>query len=275
MQALLEVEWVTRAVKTGTVSEVGQHGSVSELVVENRGDHPVLLLEGEELRGAKQNRIVNTTVLAPARSRLIIPVSCVEQGRWRHVSPLFASSKAVSPVRLRHALKSSVTRALMEKRGPRSDQGKVWDEVRRQQETLGVSSGTSALADTYAKYEEQRTEAQNVLQYVPGATGLAIAVGAQLVSLDVFDKPATCEKVWGRLVSGLVLDVVPAVAQADISPDLAQVRQLVEEIRNAVWTPTETVGDGQELRAELDGKVGSVLSVGGSLVHGSVVGALV
>ena len=64
-----------------TVNEVAQRGSVPELIVGNRGSQRLLLLEGEELRGAKQNRILNTTVLVPALSQLTIPVSCVEQGR--------------------------------------------------------------------------------------------------------------------------------------------------------------------------------------------------
>ena len=53
-----------------------------ELVVENPLDERVLLYDGEELVGAKQNRILNVSVLVEAKSTLTIPVSCVEQGRW-------------------------------------------------------------------------------------------------------------------------------------------------------------------------------------------------
>jgi len=55
-------------------------GSVPDLLVDNRGDVRVLFLEGEELIGAKQNRILNTSVLVPAHSKIKIPVSCVEPG---------------------------------------------------------------------------------------------------------------------------------------------------------------------------------------------------
>ena len=63
------------------VAEVDESGEVSKLKVINRSDLPVLILDGEELVGAKQNRIVNTTFLIAAGSVTIIPVSCVEQGR--------------------------------------------------------------------------------------------------------------------------------------------------------------------------------------------------
>src|SRR6476469_7377273 len=72
-----------------TVEEVGESGSVPDLLVENRGDSRVLFIEGEELRGAKQNRVLNTSVLVAARSKTKIPVSCVEQARWRYRSRQF------------------------------------------------------------------------------------------------------------------------------------------------------------------------------------------
>src|SRR4051794_39345388 len=67
-----------------SVSEVSESGSVPELLVENTGDSRVLFLEGEELREAKQNRVLNTSVLVAAHSKVTMPVSCVEHGRWRY-----------------------------------------------------------------------------------------------------------------------------------------------------------------------------------------------
>jgi hypothetical protein len=258
------------AAGTVTVSEVSQQGSVPDLTVENKGERRALFLEGEQLVGAKQNRILNTSVLVPALATLKIPVSCVEAGRWHRSSAFFSSSPHSSPSRLRHKLKSSVTRSLKEKQGHRSDQGQVWEEVRKQQDTLGVSSGTSSLDDSYAKYQEHLAKIQNSLQYAPGAFGLAVALGSRVVTVDLFDKPATCEKVWGRLLSGLVLDALMESQATDL-PEPDQVAQLLTEVRSASWTKTETVGEGQEFRAEFDGNQGSALLLDKALVHGSVV----
>src|SRR6202171_1583288 len=112
-----------------TVQEVSEGGSVPDLLVENSGDVRVLFLEGEELVGAKQNRILNTSVLLPARGKIKIPVSCVERGRWAYQSRHFGSSGRHSSSKLRHALKSSVSESLSGGTGHRSDQGKVWEEV--------------------------------------------------------------------------------------------------------------------------------------------------
>jgi hypothetical protein len=57
------------------VTEVSESGSVPELTVENPLDARVLLYDGEELVGAKQDRILNVTVLVEAGAKLPIPVA--------------------------------------------------------------------------------------------------------------------------------------------------------------------------------------------------------
>ena len=57
------------------VTEVSESGSVPQLLFRSLGDQAVFLLDGEELVGAKQNRVVNITVLVAARSTFTLPVS--------------------------------------------------------------------------------------------------------------------------------------------------------------------------------------------------------
>src|ERR671937_2837604 len=71
------------------VTEVDASGAVPELLAVNPLDKPVLLYDGEELLGAKQNRILNVTVLVAPKRETRIPVSCVEQGRWHARSASF------------------------------------------------------------------------------------------------------------------------------------------------------------------------------------------
>ena len=71
------------------VAEVSSHGAVPELKAVKKSPRMILILDGEELVGAKQNRIVNTTILVQGNATIVIPVSCVEHGRWSHDSPKF------------------------------------------------------------------------------------------------------------------------------------------------------------------------------------------
>ena len=91
----LDYQLLADGLKEGLVSvrEVSQGGSVPDLAVENRADRPVLIVDGEELVGAKQNRVANLTLLVAAGKTTIIPVSCVEAGRWSYDRPDFAVSE--------------------------------------------------------------------------------------------------------------------------------------------------------------------------------------
>ena len=85
------------------ITETSDAGSVPELAVVNPLADNVLLYDGEELVGAKQNRILNVSVLVGAGAKLPIPVSCVEQGRWAR-SSVSGNSIATAPRPMRTGL---------------------------------------------------------------------------------------------------------------------------------------------------------------------------
>jgi len=51
----------------------------------------VPVIEGEDLIRARQNRNVNSTFLIPGKTETVLPVSCVERGRWRYQGNSFQS----------------------------------------------------------------------------------------------------------------------------------------------------------------------------------------
>src|ERR1043165_4420221 len=63
--------------------EVHEGGGTGQLEARNRGPRAVLFVEGDHLLGAKQNRMVTSTVLVGGGRSVAMPVSCVEQGRNR------------------------------------------------------------------------------------------------------------------------------------------------------------------------------------------------
>ena len=256
------------------VEEVSEGGSVPDLLVENKGDVRVLFLEGEELIGAKQNRILNTSVLVAAHTKIKIPVSCVEQGRWGYKSRYFGSSGSHSPSKLRRALKASVSRSVKEKRGHTSDQGEVWKEVACLHAAHGVESASAAMSDAFDTYGDRIGAFREKLKYVEGAAGVAVAIGDKVVAIDVFDKPSTCQKVWDRLLSGVVFDTMEA-GDTNQHASVSDVEQLVAAAGDMPWEQSEAVGEGEEFRAESKrGDHASALAFEETVVHGSVVAAM-
>jgi len=270
-KALIDYLLSEEAIDAGmvAVTEVSETGSVPELQVENRADSRVLFLEGEELVGAKQNRILNTSVLIAAHSKTRIPVSCVERGRWAYGSRSVGSTGFCSPSTLRRALMSSVSRSARAGRGHRSDQMRVWEEIDAQQETLGISSETAALSDSFAGCRERIEEFRERLSCIEGASGVVAAVDSRLVTLDLFDRPTTCQKAWNRLLPGLVLDALSA-EQGESQVETADVRGLLDAFQSAAWEQVDAVGEGEEYWCGSDdGMQGSILTVDGLPVHAS------
>jgi len=175
---------------------------------------------------------------------------------------------------LRRVLKASVSESVRAKRGHRSDQGGVWEEVARQQRALGAVSGTSAMSDTFEAHRKRLDDFREKLHYVKGAVGAAVAVGGKLVTIDVFDKPTTCGRVWDRLLSGAILDALE-VRQTEDEAENADVERVYAGLEGLSWESAEPIGEGEEYRAEsLTGDHASALIFDGTLVHGSVVCAM-
>ena len=139
------------ALERGTllVEEAHESGTVGRLKVTNTGALPVLLLDGEELAGAKQNRVLNTTILVPANGKTLIPVSCTEQGRWSYVSSRFEESLSVAPPRLRRSNQSAVAESLRVSGQFAGNQSEVWSRVQEISDEAAVHSSTSAMRDVF------------------------------------------------------------------------------------------------------------------------------
>ncbi|MCB1843890.1 MAG: hypothetical protein KDI09_13080, partial [Halioglobus sp.] len=112
-----------------TVTEVSESGSVPTLLLDNAADTALFLLDGEELVGAKQNRILNLSLLVPARTSLHIPVSCVEQGRWSRRTRDFSSSDRTLFSKGRARKAARVSENLRTSGARDSDQSEVWDDI--------------------------------------------------------------------------------------------------------------------------------------------------
>ena len=147
-------DWLTleEAGDRARVTEVDEAGSVPFLAVANGADRPLLLLDGEELIGAKQNRILNTTVLVAAHAEVTIPVSCAEQGRWGYRGRQFRSSDASLFASLRAKKAARVSESLQARRGHQADQAEVWAQLASRQDQLSVDSPTGAMRDLYARH---------------------------------------------------------------------------------------------------------------------------
>lgn len=251
---------------TLTITEVGESGTVPELLAKSTAETMVLLLDGEELVGAKQNRILNTSVLLPPKAETRIPVSCVEQGRWHPTSLAFRVG-GYAPAELRAHKSRDVGRNLRTEGVATSDQIEVWDVVECCLLATNTHSPTSAMHDVVEQRRETLDGYIDALPWPAGARGVIAAINGKFVALDLFDKAETLRRVWPRLITGYALDALGRRRERDRAFTEKGASALLEHLGEVACQPCPSVGVGQDWRFESEAVVGQALVAEGVCVH--------
>lgn len=199
------------------VKEVSKFGEVPQVLVENGLNKRVLILEGEEIKGAKQNRMVNVTVYLEKRSRHIVPVSCVEAGRWSYMEEDFRTSNHLAHPRLRARKIESVLENPPERRSFYADQKTVWREVGRKLYSLKVSSSTQALSEAFEKRKEALERIKEAFSPEEGQIGVMVGMGGKLVAFDFLASKKNFSQIFNKLLNGYALDALEAKKGTQIS----------------------------------------------------------
>ena len=248
------------------VTEVDERGRVPELRAVSQADLPILFLDGEELIGAKQNRILNTDVLMKPRSKKTIPVSCVEQGRWHRARPDFAPGSHAPPP-IRASKSSSVTGSLLASDTATSDQGEVWDEVESLLCCMDACSATSSMADAFDQREDDLDALAADLPCPEDSIGVIAVTNGRFAALDLFDRPSTLRRVWSRLVAGYAADAVGRPKPLDSSQPTVDAMDLLDGLRGIECAACSGVDLGEDWRFDSAVAVGSALVAEGTPVH--------
>ena len=217
---------------TAQVSEVSNGGSVPELLFKNLGEQPVLLVEGEEVVGAKQNRTLNISILAPPRQETPIPVSCVERGRWGYGDDVvFEPSDRAHYARGRRAKTEAVNRNIRRDAVSRhADQGAVWEDIDAKMAAMSARSETDAMGDIYEQHRESLDDYVGAFEQQPGQVGAVFLVGATFAGLDLFAHETT--------FAGLLPKPVPQLRARRAGSWMPRRRSSLPQRWRSGWSPT-------------------------------------
>ncbi len=249
------------------IREVSEGGSVPELKVDNRADLPVLIVDGEELVGAKQNRVANLTMLIPARGTTIIPVSCVEAGRWRYQSPHFDVSDRVQNARGRAEKLESVRHSIRRRGSRRSDQGRVWESIAEEADSLDAPSPTEAMGAIFDRHKETLDDYVNVVEAAPNQVGAVFIVGGRRYGLDLFDRPATFASFLPKLVRSYAIDVLGGRGGEREGSMNGQARAFLDRIAGGTFDDHPAIGLGRDVGVVGEGLVAGALVADDTVVH--------
>ena len=252
-----------------SIKELETGASVNDLLVINPTDHAVLLYEGEEVLGAQQNRTFDVSVLVGRHSRLPVPVSCVEAGRWdgsRHGEDFSPAPQAAYPA-LRNLKNRAARESVAAGMEPRAAQGAVWDEVAGKSERMEVASSTGAMHDIYDVRRTRLDEFRDAVELHDGQTGALVLVAGRPVVLDHVSRPDVFAALHAPLVQGYALDALEAPLVGDSSDVLATAQEFLDRVLGARVSEHDGIGQGRDARFAEDGVAGAGLVAGDELVQ--------
>ena len=224
---------------------------------------PVLLLDGEELAVAKQNRVLNTTVLLKPLSN----VSCTERGRWSYATREFRDSDVVMARSIRARKNRSVSAFLNQSRAFRSDQGEIWEEIEALCESAGVCSDTDAMRDVYEGKKHELQTCLGAFPLVEKQRGLVFLVDRAVVGMDLLSRPEAYSGVHTKLLTSYVIDAMPRNIDGQRPPVHEGVRQFIDQVFGCSENSFPSVGLGTDLRLERTEICGSALIHGDTCIH--------
>jgi hypothetical protein len=256
--------------------QTGRAADVNKLMVLNTSGKPLYLMPGEIITGGNQDRTIGQEIVIDSSDKPVpIDVFCVEQGRWggRGIEGYAAQLNSARAFDSNLSLVVSQTgtadvdtlakeaqsgkfvaslgslskdgRLAVQQEGV---QGRVWDEVAKQNSKVGNDSSSSNFAENYASKEVSESVEPFVKKLMPASettqiVGVAVAVNGKMLSVDVFESSPLFKKFWPKLLKSYALDAVGAKSDKTASdkPSPISVDDCIAFLNEMEKSKSETV----------------------------------
>ena len=194
---------------------------IHNLYIENTSQDTIYLMAGEVLQGGRQDRVVaQDLVLLPHSGQMILPVFCVEQGRWafdtRDSSQSFGQYYGISSLHLRKKIEKE------------QNQQAIWSEIRRNNNEHNIQSKTEAYTAQHdSPYLCQNSQAyqhffQKVFAQEPTTIGVLIVTGDQVLGCDMFASPALFRAQFDALLRAYIYEALTDGAPVSLKSEKAK-----------------------------------------------------
>lgn len=249
------------------ITEVDVQEVATSLKATNYSDLPVLLLDGEELAGARQDRVLNTTILLKPCSETAIPATCTEQCKGSYISDVFGDSDLVMSYHVKAGKNCSVSSSLGKAARCSSDQQAVWSDTRQMSGAGKCYSPSNAMRDLYELKKRELEQCLETFRVLPGQKGLLVAINGEIAGFDMLSQ----EPAYKQLHSNLVWSYADAALLRErhyhdrIRPGLA--REYLQDVAAAEVQDCPSIGLGWGFRFNGDGSNGSMLIYDNNIIH--------
>ena len=208
---------LSEALESGAcvLDEVSEHGAVPHARLDNHGEKAVLVIFGEELLGAKQNRIANASFLVAPATSVVLDVSCVEHGRWsRPANARFRAGEQIVSHKIRQKMQAKVAFSVASSGRFDADQHEVWEQVAKRVEGAQAESRSGAYQDYTRKRTTDLAQVLDSFHTVEDQVGFVAAIGDEVVGLEAVASPALLRSLFPKLLRGYAIDAIDAALAA-------------------------------------------------------------
>jgi len=234
-----------------------EHSTVNTLIVKNNSVTPLLLVDGEEIIGGDQNRIVNATILIAPNSEEKIPVNCTEHGRWAYKSE-FKQSEYMANYRTRSA-KEKAVRANM------SGQQAVWDSINDLEMSRSFSSPTQAMSESYENLKVDLDEFISNFKAVDGQTGAVIIIDGEIKGFELFLNSQIYHEYHEKILKSYLIDT--DINDSIFTIDTEVARDLIVEALSVEYAAKKSNGLEEAFEFENSNGLGTAYIYKDELLH--------
>ena len=211
--------------------EVTSEGVVGQVGIKNKSETFVLILDGEAISGAKQNRISQTTIILNPLSETIIPVNCIERGRWSYSSDrnFNKSEYSISPkMRDRKAeiLKNKEIHKL---------QGAMWNQIDQLSKKFDTKSYTDNLGDVI-DYAAKENNFNDINSKLNNECNGYIVFGTERPFIELFRDNKSRKHYMKKIIKSWIMDIETSEVQ-HVDP-----QYLLNKFLNTAWSIDKSFG---------------------------------
>jgi hypothetical protein len=202
---------------------------------------------------------------------VVIPVSCVEEGRWSYDTERFHSEERIMAPMMRAAKARQVNFSLRQSGDFRSDQGAIWNEISAKASRREAESDSMAMAEIYKKDQSNIHDYLENFAMVDSQIGAIFLINGKVVGMDCFGKPETFEKTFKKIIESYALDAIDWFdSKVESKASKTKVKNFVKTANEAQVETHPSVGLGTDCRLDSNKCTGFALSHEDQVVHLSV-----
>ena len=234
-----------------------EKSTVNTIMVTNNAITPLILIDGEEILGAKQNRIVNNTLLIAPKTTQAISVSCTEHGRWKHKSE-FRQSEYIANFKTRRVKEYAA-------RGQGNAQNAIWNSISCLEEENSFKSPTSAMSESYENLKVDHNKFLKAFEIVDGQCGVLIIQNGDIKGFEIFYNSQIYKEYHEKVLRSYLID--NKIKNTTFSINVDEIESFMDDANYLAFDRKDSEGMEVKFEFENDEGLGSLYTYDDEILH--------